>query len=1115
MANSVRHLQPGYRFSGFHSDYEVLGPIGVKGGFGAVYKCKAGDIRQHEVVAVKFLADGGKQWMDRFRREVLILQRHHCDARDDEAGIPPVLDHGQVALSSSASAHFYVMPVIEGPEFPGSGSVVQQLRRVLAVAKRLERLHAEDQPLVHRDIKPSNILLGPELKTWLVDFGLAGQAGVDQTVTRTVGLGVGTKGFSAPEQFLSGDSIRELVRAPAVDVYSVGALVYYIVLSEMPFPVSTTLLELYFTKAPLPEDYRERLVEACREEDLPEAVAHAVHEALQPVPERRAKELRPLISALEEASGEPASAQVGGFSLELLGLSELDPDDEDEAVSAELVSLFEDAAPSVVNDLAPGVSLRSWQRDALEAWSTQENGQRGIVEAVTGAGKSRLGVEASRAHMEGTGGKAVVVVPSTALLRQWQRRFELLTPDLRVGRLGGGGDDTLRNADVLVCTIQSLAGLSVPKGALLVADECHRYGGLDGAALADSERKPGAWARALRSKPWGPRLGLSATVARSDGGHEDILRPVLGDVIYPLSFADVVRLQPVDAPWIAKMKLGFLRVPLGADEREDYDAYNGIMKKKRAQLVATGCPASPFGAFLACVQEKAAAGNRAAWSYLSNFSKRREMLANSPAKLDAMAELIPAIQAADRTIIFTEMVETASRCFDILAQHGVPAITVTKDTKSKTQVLSKFRRGVYAAIVAPKVLDEGIDVPAADLGIVVCGSRSKRQMIQRLGRVLRPKADGRVARFIFLVLKDTVEDPTGTGGSPEFIDEVRAARPVDERVFDWSELADVNAWLADYQAPGEQAQSAGGPTGLSPAARTDGSPGLNESDSEETDLPPELTEFADSDGRYVLENPDWEGSWERESLLPRSARFRASLSRLADEGIIIDPVWQDDRALDVLWPDGEHRQLFYLYGSGPWVDVEAADPTLYEDVHGGALRSGDGVVRFGWEQQDGALSLIRAVLGGAGQQGSYRQPKSHAPGGAVDLDRLIAEVKAASGRSWKRKLPSRAPRTGEAWEKLLADNLPDAWTWTENAKGHPVWATSSGLHVVRMRVYKRHAIARVRSRAAANEPSRLEKTLAKAGVGGCNAQGWFSCEWRVEDLDSFKELLDNIETEWA
>ena len=74
-------------------------------------------------------------------------------------------------------------------------------------------------------------------------------------------------------------------------------------------------------------------------------------------------------------------------------------------------------------------------------------------------------------------------------------------------------------------------------------------------------------------------------------------------------------------------------------------------------------------------------------------------------------------------------------------------------------------------ISAPQVLDEGIDVPAADLAIILAASRSRRQMIQRMGRVLRRKPDGRRAQFVVVSVDGTVEDPA-LGAHATFLDEI-------------------------------------------------------------------------------------------------------------------------------------------------------------------------------------------------------------------------------------------------------------------------------------------------------------------------------------------------------
>jgi Rad3-related DNA helicase len=123
------------------------------------------------------------------------------------------------------------------------------------------------------------------------------------------------------------------------------------------------------------------------------------------------------------------------------------------------------------------LELRDWQVAALAAWSTT---CRGVVEAVTGTGKTRLAL-AAIATVLGRGGRCLVVVPTLELQEQWARELRALGDGARIGRLGGGGDDDLHACDVVVATPHSAAAVPVdlPAGVtgLLVADEAHRYGG--------------------------------------------------------------------------------------------------------------------------------------------------------------------------------------------------------------------------------------------------------------------------------------------------------------------------------------------------------------------------------------------------------------------------------------------------------------------------------------------------------------------------------------------------------------------------------------------------------------------------------------------------------------
>jgi superfamily II DNA or RNA helicase len=85
--------------------------------------------------------------------------------------------------------------------------------------------------------------------------------------------------------------------------------------------------------------------------------------------------------------------------------------------------------------------------------------------------------------------------------------------------------------------------------------------------------------------------------------------------------------------------------------------------------------------------------------------------------------------------------------------------------------MAGFKAGTLTALCAPEILDEGVDVPAADLAIILAASRSRRQMVQRMGRVMRRKPDGRHARIVNVYVEATNEDPA-TGAHELFLNEI-------------------------------------------------------------------------------------------------------------------------------------------------------------------------------------------------------------------------------------------------------------------------------------------------------------------------------------------------------
>ena len=409
------------------------------------------------------------------------------------------------------------------------------------------------------------------------------------------------------------------------------------------------------------------------------------------------------------------------------------------------------------------LALRGWQAEALAVWSET---CRGVVEAVTGTGKTRLAMAAIRTVLD-RGGRSLVLVPTLELQDQWARELRALIPGVRVGRLGGGQGNDLFSHDVLVATPHSAAAVPVdlPPGAvgLLVADEAHRYGAP-------------TWGDALH-EVFAFRLALTATYERGDEGVADVLAPYFGEVVFRYGYD-----RAVADGTVAPFRIALAGVHLSDAERAVHDAADLRARQLHRELVGgLGMPQDPrqlFAAVAGVVADAASSGRdgpqvRACREYLVRVRERRDVAAAAAGKLTVCRQVAPAL-AGRRTLVFTDTVDQAEAAAAVLVAGGLSAETVHGGLRSdrRRSRLALFRAGRIDAVVAPRVLDEGVDVPDADVAIVLAAFRTKRQLVQRLGRVLRVKADGREARLVLAHAIATAEDPA-RGGHREFLAEVR------------------------------------------------------------------------------------------------------------------------------------------------------------------------------------------------------------------------------------------------------------------------------------------------------------------------------------------------------
>ncbi|MCU4800881.1 DEAD/DEAH box helicase family protein [Halobacteria archaeon HArc-gm2] len=372
--------------------------------------------------------------------------------------------------------------------------------------------------------------------------------------------------------------------------------------------------------------------------------------------------------------------------------------------------------------LESSYELREYQRVAFDDW--READERGVLELPTGSGKTVIGIAA----MEALDTPTLVVVPTIDLLDQWQR--ELATEfDRPIGRLGGGEQ---RVEDVTVSTYDSAYLRADELGnrfGLVVFDEVHHLGG---EGYRDVAR--------LLAAP--ARLGLTATFERPDDAHE-VVADLIGPVVHRLSVDDLA------GEHLADYDVKRIEVSLTEEEREVYEDHQSTFTDYLARSGIRMRSGSDYQELV-----KRSGSDPEARAALLAKQRAREVMMNADRKVETLADILDR-HSDDRIIVFTAHTDLVYRLSE---RFLIPAITNETGTSERREILEKFRDGSYSRVVTANVLDEGVDVPDANVAVVLSGSGSEREFTQRLGRVLRPKADDGRAVLYELVSEETAEE---------------------------------------------------------------------------------------------------------------------------------------------------------------------------------------------------------------------------------------------------------------------------------------------------------------------------------------------------------------------
>jgi superfamily II DNA or RNA helicase len=371
-------------------------------------------------------------------------------------------------------------------------------------------------------------------------------------------------------------------------------------------------------------------------------------------------------------------------------------------------------------ELKSTIELRGYQQKSLDAWI--QNSKRGVIVLPTGSGKTVVGISAiSLLNMP-----TIVVVPTLDLLDQWRSKLqEEFKVD--VGMLGGGKQDikalTVSTYDSAYIHAARLGN----KFGLMIFDEVHHLPAEGYRHIAE-----------MFASPF--RMGLTATYEREDGAHNDINRLVGGKVFEK-------KVNDLAGKHLSPYKLQKIVVELTEKEQMEYEHNQGIFVDylRKNNIIIR----SPSDFHKIVIRSGRDPNAREA---LLARNKARDIALNSTSKIEKFREILKEHNES-RLFIFTEHNKLV---YKISKEFLIPAITYKTPSKERKEILDRFRSGVYRAVVTSKVLDEGIDVPEADVGVILSGTGSGRAFIQRLGRILRKK-EGKEAILYEIVSAETSE----------------------------------------------------------------------------------------------------------------------------------------------------------------------------------------------------------------------------------------------------------------------------------------------------------------------------------------------------------------------